>query len=210
MSQQSDQIFSRIARRYDLINRLLSAGRDQAWRASATRWLPRGRLLDLGSGTGAAGPILEGFEVVAVDPVRPMLSLSPIELRVAGLGEALPFPDGSFDGVFSAYVFRNLSSVDKTLGEIHRVLRPGGVLAVVDLGRPANPIARLLHRLGTAITLPLAGLLAKAPGDYWYLHKSLDTLAPPDDLLSGSPLRLDRTWRMGLFGFVYGAILIKE
>ena len=210
MSKKSDQIFARIARRYDLINRLLSAGRDQLWRASATRWLPRGRVMDLGSGTGAALTILEGYEVVAVEPVRQMLSLSPITLRVAGVGEALPFLDGSFDGVFSAYVLRNLSSVERTLGEIHRVLRPGGVLAVVDLGRPANPIARLLHRLGTAITLPLAGLLAKAPGDYWYLHKSLDKLAPPDDLLSDSPLRLDRTWRMGLFGFVYAAVLTKE
>lgn len=210
MSRQSDQIFARIARRYDLINRLLSAGRDQAWRASASRWLPRGRLMDLGSGTGAAGPILEGHEVVAVEPVRQMLSHSPITLRVAGVGEALPFTDRSFDGVFSAYVFRNLSSVEETLCEIYRVLRPGGVLAVVDLARPPNPVARILHRLGTAVTLPLAGLLANAPAEYWYLHKSLDKLAPPDDLLAGSPLRLDRVWRMGLFGFVYGAVLTKE
>jgi demethylmenaquinone methyltransferase/2-methoxy-6-polyprenyl-1,4-benzoquinol methylase len=206
----SDQIFARIARRYDLINRLLSVGHDQMWRASATRWLARGRVMDLGSGTGAARPILEGYEVVAVEPVRQMLALSSISLRVAGLGEALPFADGSFDAVFSAYVFRNLSSVEETLREIYRVLRPGGVLAVVDLARPPNPIARTLHRLGTAVTLPLAGLLAKAPADYWYLHKSLDKLAPPDVLLSGSPLRLDRIWRMGLFGFVYGAVLIKE
>lgn len=210
MSKQSDEIFARIARRYDLINRLLSAGRDQAWRASATRWLPRGRVMDLGSGSGAVQPILMGSEVVALDPVRPMLSLSPITWRVAGVGEALPFDDGSFDGVFSAYVFRNLTSVEETLREVHRVLRPGGVLAVVDLGRPPNLIARILHRLGTAATLPLAGLIARAPADYWYLHKSLDKLAPPQDLLSGSPLRLDRIWRMGLFGFVYGAVLIKE
>lgn len=210
MSKESDEIFARIAHRYDLINSLLSAGRDQAWRSSAARWLPRGRVMDLGSGTGAAFPIFNGYEVVAVDPVRSMLSLSSIPLRVGGVGEALPFPANSFDGVFAAYVFRNLSSVEKTLREVHRVLRPGGVMAVVDLGRPANRATRTLHRVGTAVTLPLAGLLANAPKDYWYLHKSLDKLPPPDQLLSGGPLRLDRIWRMGLFGFVYGAVLRKD
>jgi demethylmenaquinone methyltransferase/2-methoxy-6-polyprenyl-1,4-benzoquinol methylase len=210
VSEATDPIFARVAGRYDLINRLLSAGRDQAWRASATRWLPRGRVIDLGSGTGAVAPLLQGQEVIAVDPVLPMLQMSPIKWRVGGVGEALPFRDGSIDGVFSAYVLRNLTSVDRTLDEVHRVLRIGGVMAVVDLGRPANRIARSVHRVGTAATLPMAGLLAKAPGDYWYLHQSLDKLPSPEELLSKSPLRLKRVWRMGLFGFVYGALLTKE
>jgi demethylmenaquinone methyltransferase/2-methoxy-6-polyprenyl-1,4-benzoquinol methylase len=129
---------------------------------------------------------------------------------VAAVGEALPFPNASFDSVFSAFVFRNLASIEATLAEVHRVLRPGGVAAVVDLGRPRNPLAREISRLGTAITLPLAGLLVRAPGDYWYLHRSLDKLAQPENLLGESQLRLGRVWRMGLFGFVYGAILHKD
>ncbi|HJU82137.1 MAG TPA: class I SAM-dependent methyltransferase [Acidimicrobiia bacterium] len=210
MSEQSDAIFARIARRYDLINTLLSAGRDQAWRRSAVEQLPPGRLLDLGSGTGVAAPIFGDREVVALDPVREMLSLSSISHRVAAVGESLPFSDASFDSVFSAFVFRNLTSTDRTLSEIKRVLRPGGVAAVVDLGRPRHRLARPISRLGTAITLPLAGLIARAPADYWYLHQSLDKLPQPEELFAQSPLRLGPVWRMGLFGFVYGALLYKD
>jgi demethylmenaquinone methyltransferase/2-methoxy-6-polyprenyl-1,4-benzoquinol methylase len=210
VSEQSDVIFARIARRYDLINTLLSAGRDQAWRRSAVEHLPPGRLLDLGSGTGVAAPVFEDREVVALDPVREMLSLNSIPHRVAAVAENLPFSDASFDSVFSAFVFRNLSSIDRTLSEIGRVLRSGGVAAVVDLGRPRHPLARSISRLGTAITLPLAGLIARAPADYWYLHQSLDKLPQPEELFAQSPLRLGSVWRMGLFGFVYGALLHKE
>jgi demethylmenaquinone methyltransferase/2-methoxy-6-polyprenyl-1,4-benzoquinol methylase len=210
VSEQSDAIFARIARRYDLINTLLSAGRDQAWRRSAVEQLPPGRLLDLGSGTGVAAPIFGDREVVALDPVTEMLSLSSIRYRVAAVGESLPFSDASFDSVFSAFVFRNLTSTDRTLSEINRVLRPGGAAAVVDLGRPRHRLARSISRLGTAITLPLAGLIARAPADYWYLHQSLDKLPQPEELFARSPLRLGMIWRMGLFGFVYGALLYKD
>lgn len=209
MSEQSDVIFSRIANRYDLINRILSMGREQAWRASAARLLPVGRVLDLGSGTGAAAPLFFSSDVVALDPVAPMLTLSPIQARTVGVGEQLPFSSASFDGVFSAYVFRNLTSVDATLAEIHRVLRPGGAAGIVDLSRPVNRLARVLHRIGSAIVLPLAGLVARAPGEYWYLHRSLDKLPPPEILLGGGPLVLEKTWRMGPLGFVYGALLRK-
>lgn len=210
MSKRSDAIFERIARRYDLINTLLSAGRDQAWRRTAVAHLPMGKTLDLGSGTGAAAPTFGTRQVVALDPVREMLDLSPHPLRVAAVGEALPFGDESFDAVFSAFVVRNLSSLDDTLAEVHRVLRPGGVAAVVDLGRPRNRLARLLHRMATAITLPLAGLIARAPSDYWYLHRSLDKLEPPETLYSGSKLRLGPVWRMGMLGFVHGVVLYKD
>ena len=209
MSEQSDAIFSRIARRYDLINRILSLGREQAWRQSAARLLPVGRVLDLGSGTGAAAPLFPNSDVVALDPVAEMLALSPIRARAVGVGEQLPFNSASFDGVFSAYVFRNLTSVQETMAEIHRVLRPGGAAAIVDLSRPVNRQARILHRIGSAIVLPLAGLLARAPGEYWYLHRSLDKLPPPGILLGGGPLILEKTWRMGPLGFVYGALLRK-
>jgi demethylmenaquinone methyltransferase/2-methoxy-6-polyprenyl-1,4-benzoquinol methylase len=205
----TDRIFARIARRYDLINRILSFGREQAWRSRGIAHLPPGRLLDLGSGTGAAAPVLGGFEVVALDPVLEMLRLSPIDRRVVGIGEALPFADGAFDGVFSAYVFRNLSSIPQTLEELARVLRPGGRAVVVDLSRPRNAIAAWAHRLGSAVFLPLAGLIARAPGDYWYLHRSLDKLPPAEELYASGPLRLERVWRMGPLGFVYGVVLSK-
>lgn len=210
MSAESDRIFARIAARYDLVNRILSFGQEQNWRRQGIAHLPRGRILDLGSGTGAAAPVFGDREVVALDPVAQMLSLSPIGERVVGVGESLPFADESFDGVFSAYVFRNLESVPATLGELHRVLRPGGAVVVVDLGRPRNRWAAALHRAGSAVFLPLAGLIARAPRDYWYLHRSLDKLPPPEELYAHGSLVLETTWRMGPLGFVYGAVLRKS
>lgn len=209
MSTKSDRIFARIARRYDLINRILSFGQEQAWRRRGIAHLGPGRVLDLGSGTGAAAPVLDRFEVVALDPVREMLGLSPMPRRVVGIGEALPFADEAFDGVFSAYVFRNLTSISRTLDELARVLRPGGRVVVVDLSRPRNRAAAWVHRIGSALFLPLAGLIARAPADYWYLHRSLDKLPPAEELFSSGPLRLERVWRMGPLGFVYGVVLVK-
>lgn len=209
MSDRPREIFSRIARRYDLLNRVLSFGREQEWRRRGVVHLPEGRVLDLGSGTGAASPVFGDREVVALDPVSEMLELSPIYERVVAYGEALPFSDELFDGVFSAYVFRNLTSIPATLGEVARVLRPGGALVIIGLGRPRNRYARLLHRMGSAVFLPLAGLMIGSPGEYWYLHRSLDKLPPPEEMFASGPLILERVWRMGPLGFVYGAVLRK-
>ena len=206
---RGSEVFTRIARRYDLLNTVLSLGRDGAWRRAAIAYLPPGRVLDLGGGTGAAGPDLEGREVVALDPSPQMLALNPARRRVVAVGEHLPVRDGSVDGVFSAFVFRNLDSVPATLGEIHRVLRPGGAAAIVDLSRPVGSIRRGIHRAGTAVTLPLAGTLVGAPREYWYLHLSLDRLPPPHVLFAGGPLRFERLWRMGPLGFVYAVVLRK-
>jgi demethylmenaquinone methyltransferase / 2-methoxy-6-polyprenyl-1,4-benzoquinol methylase len=201
------EVFSDIADRYDRLNAILSLGRDQAWRRTAVDRLPGGRLLDLGAGTGAANAIFGDRRIVALDPSPQMLALNDVDYRVVGVGEHLPFEDGSFDAVFAAYVFRNLDSVDRTLIEINRVLRPGGVAGIVDLGRPEREWQRRLHRLGTSIVLPLAGASIGAREEYTYLHHSLDRQPPPEALLGGSPLRLVETWRMGPMGFVWGAIL---
>ena len=203
------EVFSRIAHRYDRVNRLLSLGRDDDWRRQAIASLPPGRVLDLGAGTGAANPDLGDREIVALDPSPEMLALNPLTRKVVGKGERLPFADGWFDGVFSAYVVRNLESIPETLGEIARVLRPGGVAAIVDLGRPESAWKRVLHRMGTAVVLPLAGATIGAIGEYRYLHRSLDSLPPPEQIYADGPLRLTRVWRMGPMGFVYGVILEK-
>lgn len=203
------EIFARIARRYDTLNRVLSLGREQHWRRAGARYLPPGRILDLGAGTGAAAPLFGDRGVVALDPAIEMLSLNLAHLRVAAVGEALPFRGESFDGVFSAYVLRNLDSLARSLDEVARVLRPGGVLVVVELGRPVGRLARLVHRAGTAVVLPLAGLSVGARREYAYLHRSLDRYPPPAELFADAPLTLEHAWRMGPLGFVYGAVLRK-
>jgi len=170
--------------------------------------LASGTILDLGSGTGDTD--FGTRTVIGLDPVIEMLALSPVTARVVGVGESLPLATESVDGVFSAFVFRNLTSVDDTLSEIARVLKPGASAVIVDLGRPINPMLRWLHRIGTAMVLPLVGLLfARAPGEYWYLHKTLDSLPQPEELYAGRALAVEAVWRSGLFGFVYGARLRK-
>ena len=209
MSEVSDPIFAKIAAQYDRINRILSLGQERKWRARGIQMLEWGRVLDLGSGTGDTD--FEGRPVVGIDPVIEMLALSPASARVVAVGEDLPFGDGSFEGVFSGYVFRNLTSVKETLREINRTLKPGSAAAIIDLSRPTNPVLRALHRVGTAIVLPLVGLIfAAAPREYWYLHKSLDALPPPEELFGDSPLEVEEIWRSGFFGFVYGVRLRKS
>lgn len=202
-------VFSDIARRYDRVNRILSLGRDQAWRRRAIDQLPGGRLLDLGGGTGAANPVFGAREVVALDPAPRMLALNDADFRVVGVGEHMPFRSGTFDAVFSAFVFRNLDSVAETLTEIHRLLRPGGKTGIVDAGRPPRPVAARIHRAGTAVVLPIVGVSVGGREEYTYLHRSLDKHPPPEELLAASPLRLESTWRMGPLGFVWGAVLTK-
>ena len=208
MSEVSDPIFAKIAKRYDRINRILSMGQERKWRAKGIRMLDEGSVLDLGCGTGDTD--FEGRTPVGLDPVIEMLALSQVDAKTVGVGEQLPFEDEAFDGVFSGYVLRNLRSVDETLAEVDRVLKPGSSVVVIDLGRPINSNLAVLHRLGTAIVLPLVGLLfAGAPREYWYLHKTLDSLPPPEQMLQGHALVLEEVWRTGLFGFVYGARLRK-
>ena len=202
-------VFTDIAGRDDTINRVLSLGQEQKWRQRVVAGLPQGRLLDLGAGTGAANDVFGDRRVVALDPSPEMLSTNGASRRLVGVGERLPFEDNSFDAVFSAYVFRNLDSVDVTLTEVERVLRPGGRLGIVGLGRPRNPALTAVHRAGSAVVLPLVGMTVGAREEYTYLHQSLDKLPPPEELYANRSLRHVDLWRMGPLGFVYGAVLEK-
>jgi demethylmenaquinone methyltransferase/2-methoxy-6-polyprenyl-1,4-benzoquinol methylase len=200
-------VFSDIADRYDRLNAMLSLGQDQKWRNTVVSRLPQGRLLDLGAGTGAANEIFGSRKIVALDPAPEMLAFNDASERVVSVGERLPFDDATFDAVFSAYVFRNLDSVDQTMNEIARVLRPGGMAGVVDLGRPTGDVKSKLHRAGTSVVLPLAGMSIGAREEYVYLHHTRDKHPPPEELLANTPLTLEDTWRLGPMGFVWAALL---
>ena len=175
--------FSKIYRFYDGINSLLTLGFDRSWRERASKKLSGTTVLDLGSGTGAAEKQLVGYEVTALDPDERMLSLNNFSNKIVGAAEALPFDDKSFDNVYCAFVWRNVSDPDKAFEEIRRVLKDGGRFVLLDMTRPLNTFTKLLHKLGTFITLHLIGILTFNFKQYRFLYTSLDKLETPEVFL---------------------------
>ncbi|MCH1524942.1 MAG: class I SAM-dependent methyltransferase [Candidatus Actinomarina sp.] len=199
--------FSKIYRFYDGINSLLTLGFDRSWRERASKKLSGTTVLDLGSGTGAAEKQLVGYEVTALDPDKRMLSLNNFSNKIVGSAEALPFDDKSFDNVYCAFVWRNVSDTDKAFEEIRRVLKDGGRFVLLDMTRPLNTFTKLLHKLGTFITLHLIGILTFNFKQYRFLYTSLDKLETPEVFLKKSVFNNYSIERMGIFGFVYLAVL---
>ena len=192
MNHEVQQMFSRVAPRYDRLNRLLSLGRDRRWRARAVEALEERRvrrLLDLCCGTGDFGIEFckqrpEG-RVTFADFAGPMLKRARRKLLskpewaersslVAADALRLPFPDHSFDAVLCAFGVRNISRETETLLEIQRVLTSGGVCVILDFFRPSTWPARLFYRtIGTTL-IPLAGWLVSGHfGAYRYLTRSV-------------------------------------
>jgi len=170
------RLFHTIADRYDLITRLLSYGQDRRWKARLVALAPPegGRALDLASGTGdiAFALAARGWRVAALDLTHRMLQLARAKAGssavtfVTGDMMALPFPSSTFDLVSTGYGIRNVPRIEPALAEIHRVLRPGGVLLSLDFNRPANPLMR-------AIYLAYLTIVGSALG--WVLHRDPDT-----------------------------------
>lgn len=187
--ENNRQMFSRIARRYDLLNRVMTFGRDRAWRqAAAALAAPKGcRLaLDMATGTGELAFLLaaRAEQVVAVDICPQMLSIARAKARGrlrAGriqflLADAsrLPFPADSFDCVATAFALRNVADLRLALAEMHRVVRPGGRAVCLELTRsPLRPLAAL-HALYLAGLIPALGHLLAGQGEaYRFLSTSL-------------------------------------
>jgi demethylmenaquinone methyltransferase/2-methoxy-6-polyprenyl-1,4-benzoquinol methylase len=201
-AEDNRRMFDRIARRYDLMNRLLSLGLDRRWRRRAVSLLqPRGgrRYLDVGCGTGdMAVEIVRrcpGAKVVGIDPAGRMLEMAAERVRRAGLtdcirlqaGDAaeLAFEDDSFAGVVSAFCIRNVTRRALAVREMRRVLAPGGRAVILELTVPPNRILRLGHRLYTGCVVPLAGrLVARNADAYRYLVDSVRHFRRPDELLA--------------------------
>jgi len=184
-------MFAAVAPRYDLLNRLLSGWLDTWWRRISARALSLGRgtrVLDLCAGTGdqAVAVGKRGPQVAAADFCVPMLALSRRKfdaLRARGGGSArplaadaleLPFPDDSFDGATVSFGLRNVADLDTALAEIHRVLVPGGRLAVLEFAVPRLPVIRHLYLFYFRAILPWIGKLVSARGSaYGYLSASV-------------------------------------
>ncbi len=193
-------LFSRIARRYDLINDLISCGMHRRWKrrlAELAGPRPKDRGLDLCCGTGdvaralARSPGASGkIFVVGLDFAGEMLAIArrttPESLPVRyqqGDALALPFGDGEFQVLTVAYGLRNLSDLDRGLREAHRVLGPGGRLASLEFGRPRGRVLRALYFAYLKAALPLFGLLFFGdPHTYAYIHASVTRFPGQRDL----------------------------
>jgi demethylmenaquinone methyltransferase/2-methoxy-6-polyprenyl-1,4-benzoquinol methylase len=189
MSEAVRQMFDTIARRYDLINSVLSGGLHHWWRRQAVTWSgiqPGTTVLDLCSGTadlalafsrhvGPAG------DVVATDFCDTMVryGVDKARKRRAALrfaladAQALPFPDATFDGVTVAFGLRNVDCLATALREMYRVLRPGGVALVVEFGQPSGRLFGALYRCYTRYVLPRIGRWLSGHADaYAYLPRT--------------------------------------
>ncbi len=197
------QMFTSIAHRYDLLNHLLSFNVDKLWwRRAARSFLsvlqrPQAAALDLCCGTGdmafallqQARSVNPAVAIVGVDfshamLVRALAKGGGSNLRwVEADALRLPFHDGRFQLVTSAFGFRNLANYDRGLGEIYRVLGAGGEVGILDFGEPRGLIGRL-YRLYFRHVLPAVGtVISGVRGPYAYLPASVQRFPAPEEML---------------------------
>ena len=194
--KQQQAMFTRIARRYDLMNHLMTGWQDNAWRRFTIKQLslPKsGRLLDLGSGTGMlALEVSKQFptsQIIAADLTIPMMETGrgrnpQVRLDwIAGNGYGLPFPSNSLDGVVSSFLVRNLSDIYKGLSEQFRVLKPGGKIAVLDTTRrPKNFFSPIIRFYMYKLIPILSGLITGDKEAYTYLYESTEGFLRAEEL----------------------------
>jgi demethylmenaquinone methyltransferase/2-methoxy-6-polyprenyl-1,4-benzoquinol methylase len=187
------EMFGQIARRYDLLNHLLSLGIDRSWRRRTTRLVPpRGEapILDVCTGTGdlALAYWRAGggrARIVGADFCRPMLQIGRQKCRRADCGDAvalveadacrLPFPNDCFQIVCVAFGLRNVSDTERGLAEMVRVCRPGGQVAILEFSMPTMRPLRAIYQLYFRRVVPLVGqtLAENKEGAYNYLPQSV-------------------------------------
>jgi demethylmenaquinone methyltransferase/2-methoxy-6-polyprenyl-1,4-benzoquinol methylase len=184
-------MFSRLAKRYDLVNDIMSFGLHRVWKRQAVRLALAGtrgdpRLLDLCCGSGDLCFLAKAFGAGAVtgaDFTMPMLEVALHRRRREGpacrfvQADALrlPFPDASFDALTIAYGLRNIADLPAALSEMRRVLAPGGRAVVLDFGKPDNPVTNALYRGYLRTIMPAIGRIFHGdPETYLYIPDSLE------------------------------------
>ena len=186
-----EQMFDRIAPRYDLLNRVLSLGIDVWWRKRAIGYLKPlqpSKILDVATGTADVAilmaKILNPKQIVGIDIANQMLELGRGKIANQGLSEIisletgdserLQFEDNSFDAVTVAFGVRNFETLEKGLAEMYRVMRPGGRVVVLEFSKPHVFPIKQLYNAYFKYVLPLIGrLTSRDMRAYTYLFESV-------------------------------------
>ncbi len=194
-SEYVGRMFGAIADRYDLMNRIMTLGRDIRWRQQAADVAhigPGSQVLDVATGTGdlafeLASRVRPGGRVVGIDFAAPMLQQA--ERKAAGrdlpvtfmTGDALelPFEANSFDAATCAFGLRNVDNRQRALDEMARVTRPGGRVVILELTPPRNALTR--HYMDDVVPR-LGQILARAREAYTYLPQSVQEFPGPQQL----------------------------
>ena len=193
--------FDTVAARYDLTNNLLSFGLQQVWKRKAVAWLglKRGeRVLDACGGTAdlgllAAGPVGPEGRIIIYDFNRAMLAVGRDKIEHAGMVatmslvqgdvEQIALQDQTFDAALVGFGIRNLAAMEAGLQELHRVLKPGGRLLILEFSQPTNTWFRALYDLYSFTVMPLVGKIMMGSWEaYTYLPESIRLFASPDEL----------------------------
>jgi demethylmenaquinone methyltransferase/2-methoxy-6-polyprenyl-1,4-benzoquinol methylase len=185
--------FDEIARDYDRMNHLMTAGLDRCWRKRAVQGL-HGKVLDVACGTGDMVVELlrtryaASLQVTGVDLSEEMLAIAKrkapqAEYRLAD-AEHLPFGDASFDAVTCAFGVRNFVHLEQGLSEMLRVLKPGGRMVILELATPDSPLLRPFYNLYTKHIIPwLGSRIAGNREAYTYLPESVERFPKGDAFL---------------------------
>jgi len=192
-------IFDETAQDYDAVERLMALGTGSWYRRRAlvrSGLLPGMRVLDVACGTGLVAReelrvVGERGSVVGLDPSVGMLLQARRGLPIAavlGVGETLPLADASVDFLSMGYALRHLADLAAAFREFHRVLRPGGVVCILELTPPANPLTRRLLRLYVRGVIPalarLAGRRRQTARLWQYFWDTMDACVPPEVVLA--------------------------
>jgi demethylmenaquinone methyltransferase/2-methoxy-6-polyprenyl-1,4-benzoquinol methylase len=192
-------MFGRVARRYDLANHLLSMNIDRWWRARTVARVrgvlerPGARVLDICCGTGDLALALSSRApmVLASDFCHPMLTAARRKILARHAPVALfesdalrlPVRDGTLDLITVAFGFRNLANYQAGLEEMRRVLRPGGLAAILEFSQPPNPLFGAVYHFYSRRVLPwIGGLISGNRDAYTYLPASVRKFPSPGEL----------------------------
>ena len=199
-AQRVAEVFHSVAKRYDLMNDLMSAGLHRLWKRFMVEQAllrPGMRCLDIAGGTGDIARLLaEGVgptgEVWLTDINESMLAVGRDRMLDEGRllpcvqcdAERLPFPTDYFDRVTVAFGLRNMTHKERALAEMHRVLKPGGKLLILEFSRVARPLAPLYDLYSFQVLPRMGELVAKDAASYRYLAESI-RMHPDQETLKG-------------------------